>query len=87
MYLIRVQLTALQLTHPPHTYLTDNMQHPIKVKQLQKTLAFQNNILLYKQIPKRYRSSTMLETPTESQSPLTTEFKHEFERIFFNHLT
>lgn len=58
-----------------------------RINQLKKTLAFQNDILVFRQIPKRYRPSATLEIPTESQSPLTTEFLHEFERIFFDHLS
>ena len=63
------------------------MQHLARIKQLKKTLAFQNDILVFRQIPRRYRPSAMLETPTETQSPLTREFRLEFERIFFDHLS
>ena len=64
-----------------------NMQHLAKIKQLKKTLAFQRDIQVFRQIPKRYRPSARLETPTESQSPLTIEFQHEFEKLFFDHLS
>ena len=63
------------------------MQHLAKIKQLKKTLAFQQDIQVFRQIPKRYRPSATLETPFESQSPLTTDFQHEFEKLFFDHLS
>ena len=64
-----------------------NMQNLRRINHLKKTLAFQNDILVFRQIPKRYRPSATLETPTESQSPLAIEFQREFERIFFDHLS
>lgn len=37
--------------------------------------AFQNYISVFRQIPRRYCSSSMLETLSETQSPLTKEFQ------------
>lgn len=76
---------ALPHTSPIPSQL--NMQHLAKIKQLKKTLAFQRDVQVFRQIPKRYRPSAMLETPTESQSALTTEFQHESEKLFFDHLS